>query len=794
MWLVVKSKIMTTDLVLNLSPVEFEDVELQVQILPYRDHEQLSRLRADYYTSHVFLRERGTRILCVPYRQSTPEITVTSSFERINLKSSLSLSAALVRNALINYLSSLGRPVLGYVPIRFLANDSNSDLLTAALKDVTKSNFSNDTNLCLDWLSVRVLYELTVREVNFDRQKPFVGLNLDFHSTQRVTKNCEDLLNEGFSLKGLYVGHLTHRDDSRLEQRLELLGRVREVERNGYLQLEDTKPGRNITTINAREALLEPRTREFDQCLKHALREEGQSRIIEVKQALSNQLALLRKGPRRLEKLRTVIEHFAKLNLEMLPGVPFKIQPFLAEKTSKIFPVTYTAPKPTYVFDPTGICVNTWNEKGLDMYGPYTSQSFTPSRPRVCVICQSSYKGRVEQFLHKFFNGLPYQVNDREPFGKGLVRKYALDDIYAEFFVTHGSSAEAYQRAVRSAIEYQTQQSFKWDLALIQVEDRFKSLNNETSPYLVTKAGFLKHQIPVQEFRIENVDQPDKQLVYILNNMALATYAKLGGVPWLMKANPTIAHELVIGLGSAQIGEGRLGSKQRVVGITTVFTGDGNYWLSSLSKAVPIAEYKDALLTSLRTTVKRIQRNMNWQPREHVRLVFHAFKPLKNAEADAVKTLMGELGDYDIDYAFVHLMQQHPYILFDKEQRGVPSPSPNTLKGVMAPTRGLYLRLSDYETLISLTGVREVKRPQDGIPQPIMLQLHRSSSFHDTTYLARQVFAFSCHSWRSFFPSPMPVTILYSNLVARLLGQLARLPHWDADVMLGRIGETRWFL
>ncbi len=106
----------------------------------------------------------------------------------------------------------------------------------------------------------------------------------------------------------------------------------------------------------------------------------------------------------------------------------------------------------------------------------------------------------------------------------------------------------------------------------------------------------------------------------------------------------------------------------------------------------------------------------------------------------------------------------------------------------------MFLRLSNHEVLISLTGAKEVKRSQDGIPHPILLRLHRGSTFHDTTYLARQVFAFSCHSWRTFFPASIPVTILYSKLIAKMLGQLEALPGWNPDMMLGRIGETRWFL
>jgi hypothetical protein len=61
-------------------------------------------------------------------------------------------------------------------------------------------------------------------------------------------------------------------------------------------------------------------------------------------------------------------------------------------------------------------------------------------------------------------------------------------------------------------------------------------------------------------------------------------------------------------------------------------------------------------------------------------------------------------------------------------------------------------------------------------------------------YLARQVYAFSCHSWRSFFASGMPVTILYSELIAKILGNLANVTNWNPDSLLDRIGKTRWFL
>jgi hypothetical protein len=76
----------------------------------------------------------------------------------------------------------------------------------------------------------------------------------------------------------------------------------------------------------------------------------------------------------------------------------------------------------------------------------------------------------------------------------------------------------------------------------------------------------------------------------------------------------------------------------------------------------------------------------------------------------------------------------------------------------------------------------------------LLLNLHPDSSFTDMSYLSEQVYAFSCHSWRTFLPVSLPVTIQYSNLIADSLGKLSRLDRWNPDVMLGQIGKTPWFL
>ena len=269
--------------------------------------------------------------------------------------------------------------------------------------------------------------------------------------------------------------------------------------------------------------------------------------------------------------------------------------------------------------------------------------------------------------------------------------------------------------------------------------------------------------------------------------MALACYAKMGGVPWLLKSSPTLSHELVIGIGSANIGKER-GDNQRIMGITTVFSGDGSYIVSNMSKVVPPDAYCDALSTVLDETIEKIRNRLNWQKGDTIRLVFHAsVKRFNKDEIQAVRTVIEKYHDYQVEYAFLKISENHGLHMFD-------AATANEDKGRLAPPRGKFLHLSKYESLVYLIGQREVRQASDGHPRGLILNIHRDSTFKDIKYLTTQLYNFSSHSWRSYFPNPMPVTISYSDLIARNLGWLNQLPGWNDSIMIGKIGQSQWFL
>jgi len=756
-----------TKLAVNIGPIEYSKNVISAYVETFKSPDEIRGIRERHRGTHFVRRYAENQVVIVPLMAGLPPLSTPVA---VDLSESLYLVAALVRESVMNYLCSIGRQIIDARPITFL--DTKTDLVGEATK----------TKQASDFVFARPAIAIDIRVFEFEAGSLFIGSALAVRIVKRIEPSCSTLLEKGLNLNGLYVGAKVQDKDTRISPRLSTFGRVSRVEGSDLI-LEDARAG--CERIAATNAFLDASPEAVRRVLELQFGSEAaviRTRLFHLENEYSS-------GPRKWQRILQVNSFLRTLNLEFLPAFPFKFEPLL----SKLPPVT-TCFKPVYVFDPGGTQTKTWHDGGLQEFGPYTRQTFTPSRPRICIICQEQVKGRVEQFLQKFLQGIPVVPGGRVAFANGLIGKYRLDNCTTSFFLAENGSADAYRRAALQAIQKSTNETFRWDLALVQVEEKFKPLVGDASPYFLTKGIFLTQQIPTQEFRSEIMGIQDPQLQFVLNNMALATYAKMGGIPWLLKASPTIAHELVFGLGSAHLRSSRFGGVKRLVGITTVFSGDGKYRLSNISKAAEMQNYGAVLLDSLRETVVRIRTEMNWQPNDHVRLIFHGFKPVRDVEADAVKVAMSELGDFDLDYAFLHVAEHHPFLIFDHAQKGVFDYETKKSKGILGPTRGLFMHLSPRETLLTLVGPTEVKTANQGLPSPVLLRLHPSSTFSDMTYLTRQVFLFACHSWRSFFPSELPVTIKYSDLIAKLLGNLGTLSNWNPEVLVGRIANTRWFL
>jgi len=633
----------------------------------------------------------------------------------------------------------------------------------------------------LSGIAFQTAFELEVR-VEYPREKAEVLVALKSRTRPRVDTPISDLIALGVPIDNLYVRRSGVLEDSRLADAGHLTGRVERV-LDTELVLADHDEG--WSKIRASEARLEPRMEVLAHVLAHLHPALGTTEdVLEKLRAAAGRISA---GPEQLKRIRSMAMYLQRQKPLLLDGHEGEFEGLISSRRK--FPGYEVVPKPALIFDARRTRTSRWNQGGLDQHGPFDRYQFNPKRLNIAVVCRQDLQGRLEQFVDHLLQGVP---NTRGG-DVGFLRRFALEKPYVQVLMAKNASAAAYHKAAIAAVEHITDRGESWNLALVQTEEAMETLSGDVNPYLTTKAFFLGRGIAVQHVHFETISQPPQQRAYSLNNIGLACYAKLGGALWLLPSDQTVAHELVIGLGSHHERRSRFGTGDRYVGITTVFSGDGRYLLKSRTRAVPFSEYGSEMLAAVRSAVERVRVDFAWASGDPVRLVFHAFKPVKDVEAKAVQSLMSELSIPHAEYAFLHIADSHPFQIFDENEQGTPA-GRGVHKGIYAPPRGLCVRMSSHEALLCLKGARELKQADDGHPSPLLLRLHRESSFRDLTYLCHQAYAFACHSWRSFLPAPMPITILYSQLVAENLRSLSTISSWSEDAIVGRMGRTRWFL
>ena len=745
------------------------EAPIRVGRVNYSSREQLNELRHTLQSTHVVRRDgEFIRIAAID-----PELPIPGEIYTQTTSDVPALLQARVSEWLIEHFASTGRQLAMRRGSLIIVSRRPEDNLLQSIVDREAALPHS--------ISFNATFELQVR-MERPGTKTDIFVTIESRVRPQIDTPIDELISYGISVDSLYVRRSKDPIDDRLVDSGRLTGRVERIHGDDLILIDHEE---GWSTIPMKSARLEPRMEVLAHVLAQLSPRLGTKlEILERLKATADQLSV---GEIKLKRIRSMSKYLRKQTAVLLDGHAGSFGDLIS--THRRFPRHEIVAKPALIFDAGGNRTNRWNQGGLDKYGPFDRYQFNPKQLRIAVVCQKDRQGRVEQFVEQLLQGIP----NSQRYGVGFLRRFALERPYVQVFGAENASVKAYRKAAVAAVEHITDRDETWNLALVQTDEAMEVLHGAVNPYLAMKAFFLGHGVAVQHVHFETMSQPPQQRTYSMNNIGLACYAKLGGVPWLLPSDQTVAHELVIGLGSHHETRSRFGIGDRYVGITTVFSGDGRYLLESRTRAVPFSAYGTAMVEAVRTAIEKVRIDYAWSVGDPVRLVFHVFKPIRDIEAQAVQRLMGELAIPHAEYAFLHVADAHPFQLFDEKQTGEPA-SRGLWKGVKAAPRGLIVHLSRRKVLLCLKGARELKQSGDGHPSPLLMQLHRDSTFRDLTYLTRQAYWFACHSWRSFLPAPVPITILYSQLVAAGLRGLSTVPGWSDDAIVGRIGRTRWFL
>lgn len=779
----------TDRLSLNLAPVRFSGKVFEAGRTPYKDEKQYRELREAHQTTHALRYDaRDSTIYDIPMAGGA---TPLGTAVRMSTEDHLPLLGKAVNHALLNWIAPRRIVLRRARPLQCWGNRKAS-LLSAAIRDQGLTETKG-----LDVL-VRHSFDLRVLGGPHQGAEPYLALMLDVSTSNELEIPVGDLLRCGFDPTGRYVCARADSGQDNVLARLETLGRIVGVH-DGRLQLNDFTGEEFVAADNV---TLEPRLENLDALIWHFY-PRAAPWIIE---GLRKRRAPFSSANDKLAEIRKVHAGVAGfLDKVRIAGMAIEVGPLL-QQGSTLFPPLISTDRPGFLFGAQGRETGAYPDVGVRQHGPYKYLQNERNEPLIAIICESRFRGRIDQLAKTLRDGITEDAWQdamqgrrkvpENPFRGGLIGKLRLSRVQFEFEEVTEPTPDAYGAAIQRLLARLPETP---DLALVQTRADFKQLRNDRNPYFAAKAAFMAVGVPVQSVQAETAEMETSNLAYMVNNLALAAYAKLGGSPFVISTRMPATHELVVGLGYTEVSEGRFGPRSRFVGITTVFQGDGRYLVWGQTREVEFENYADALLASLRTTIDAVRKDNNWQPRDRVRLVFHVYKPLKHVEIDAIKHLVQGLlkDDHEVEFAFLDISRFHDFVIFDPSQEGTAyyADRQRLLRGVGVPRRGICLQLDKRSVLLQLTGSKEVKTSEHGLPRPLRLTLHPESDFSDLTYLARQVYSFSYMSWRSYFPAIEPISITYSRLIANALGNLRSLPSWNSTfLMAGPLRHRMWFL
>ncbi|UOE52463.1 hypothetical protein MTO98_15410 [Mucilaginibacter sp. SMC90] len=743
----------------NIFSIDLSFDQFNIQRTVWSDG-KLDELRKTHNQHYSFFK-KGDHIYISPGEDNLP---LLGEMVTINVEDEPLIISSLVRHIFFRaFKNQFPKIKPTFNPFTFPSSKEEHNLIVQELPDGLKTA-----------ISYKKLNEIDFKRSEINGKKKIL-LIISSSYKWALRQNCQKLQEQGFDITTLEVAKLIKYENSQevVAPRFQAIGRVLSV--NDAIATVETNEGNQ--DINLKDLFLNKTHDNIKLYLEFIL---GTSRAESILAAVK-QKEFSRYDPNILNKeIAQLSRVISGLEYKNGDGFTFNI----SQNSSVAFP-SLRLESPKYLFDVSSTKTDPSPIKGLAQFGPYDyGKFFEVSHPRVLVVCHKNSSGAFTQFLGRLKDGF----NEAPTFTQGMVKLYRLHAIDFHFVEVESFDKKGFMAAIQQAVELPNKD---FDIAIVETKEEFKRNSPAEDIYWLAKSYLLRHGITVQFIKEANARNPK----FILDSCALQMYAKLGGTPWILPSSPNIAHELIIGIGSTLIRDNIYAGAQqhKVVGITTFFNADGKYIFSNRSKEVAYQDYFQELLTSLKGSIDTISNEQAWNDGEIVRIIFHVFKPMKDLEVDVVGELIAQYPQYEIKFAFVSFGEHHPYIIFDLDQRGISSRYSNYVKGKLTPARGTNLMLEPGICLLQLKGPEDVKTDRQGFTGPLLIRIHRRSTFTDATYIVQQVYRLTNISYRTFKPSQLPVTLFYASLITEQLNKLKAVDGWDAS-FIKSLRNRKWFI
>ena len=396
--------------------------------------------------------------------------------------------------------------------------------------------------------------------------------------------------------------------------------------------------------------------------------------------------------------------------------------------------------KPNYYYYNESINTQKYNY-ALPNSKPYSFDHFKHRKITFIVICPARFKTDMAKFMDNFKRRLEYL--------------FQLTNVHFDTKLVNPN--ETYLK-VLDGINLRN-----YDLAIVLLPNQVKEDDTPKSLHYSIKAKLLNQECISQHLSERTLTKKEQ---IVIDNFALNVYSKLGGVARTVKKSQDNIVELVIGIGSTVDDTG-----QRIIGFANVFDYNGLYLLGDCRQVSTQKDYKKDLEHYIVDILKLAFKKKGISEGDVVRLSFHLNKEAgKKQELKSINNALMQFNSYNIEYSLAHVSLYHNYRF-------------TSVMKYNNPHYDRYVQISSRQVLLHL----------GGNTIPILIRLDKRSTYSDIHKITQQIYYFIYLSYHSVIPDRKPVTIKYSNLIAKKAYRLKQIPNWDSS-MLDKLNEIPWFI
>lgn len=405
--------------------------------------------------------------------------------------------------------------------------------------------------------------------------------------------------------------------------------------------------------------------------------------------------------------------------------------------------------------------------QGVRSYGPFDNSRVSLGDGTLLFVFPTAMQAHARRLARAWLRGVRgfpgFEAMFRVPVAKGQALKFLQVDAD---LANPAAAATHYREAISAWSQGSRDGDPLLALVLVPHSERWQT----DRPYYEAKAAFANLGIPSQMVTTELVAD-EGRFPWAVADIALASFAKLGGIPWTVEA-PDGDDDLIIGIGRRDVGpEGR---RRRIFGYAVTFISNGIYrqtW--SFTPAADESSYLERLKLAVKSALAA---DLDTRPR---RLVVHLSSRTGRREIEAVETAMQQ-ANVTLPTGFLRLDDT---ALWD---------AADTDEDAWAAPKGLVTRLGERRALLHAEELGATG-PPDG---PLLIELDRRSTVGVEAFdeLVAQVFRLAHANWRGFNARSKPATLVYGEELAGLVGHLSDVDTWNPELLRSDLSNRPWFL